>query len=102
PVHIDESHDGRATPVEHAGGLAREKARALAPKRSSGTAIGADTIVVLDGDILGKPSSFDDALGMLKRLQGRWHTVHTGIALHDLATRRGVEAVDSTEVRFRS
>jgi septum formation protein len=102
PVHVEESHDGRATAPEHARRLARDKACALRPRRRQGTAIGADTIVVLDDEIMGKPSSFEDALGMLLRLQGRWHTVHTGIALHDLAEGRGVDAVESTEVCFHA
>ncbi len=102
PADVEETHDGRESPPEHARRLAREKAQALARSRSAGTSIGADTIVVADGDILGKPESFDHALEMLGRLQGRWHTVHTGIALYDLAARRGVDDVASTEVRFRA
>jgi len=101
PAHVEETHDGRATPPEHARRLARDKAGTLIATRSSGIVIGADTIVVVDRDILGKPESFDDALAMLERLQGRWHTVHTGIALCELSSQRMVDAVASTEVRFR-
>jgi len=102
PADIEETHDGQATPPEHARRLAREKARGLSRTRSAGVSIGADTIVVCDADILGKPESFQDALGMLQRLQGRWHTVHTGLALYDLLAGRGVDAVESTQVRFRA
>lgn len=102
PAHVDESHDGAATAQEHVRKLALDKVRALAGARERGLVIGADTIVVVDGEILGKPTSFDDAMDMLRRLQGRWHTVHTGVALYDLASRRHVDGVASTDVRFRS
>lgn len=103
PVRVEETYDGRATATEHARRLARDKAQALARERRHGTAIGADTVVVLDDvEILGKPSSFEDALDMLKRLQGRWHRVHTGIALQNLANGRSVDAVESTAVRFHA
>lgn len=101
PAHVEEIHDGEASPQEHVRRLALDKARALVGTRDRGLVIGADTIVVTDGEILGKPTSFDNAMAMLQRLQGRWHTVHTGVALFDLATRRDADAVESTEVRFR-
>ena len=102
PAHIEETQDGQATPAEHAQRLARDKARALSRTRSTGTSIGADTIVVCEDEILGKPKSFDDAIDMLRRLQGRWHTVYTGLALYDLSRGRGADAVASTQVRFRA
>ena len=63
--------------------------------------IGADTIVVLDGDVLEKPTSQADALGMLQRLQGRWHTVYTAVALHHAARQRSCCGIEATEVHFR-
>jgi septum formation protein len=62
--------------------------------------IGSDTIVVIDGNILGKPTSRDDAIAMLERLSGREHTVYTSVAVaHEGRTLSGVEAVP---VQFRT
>lgn len=64
--------------------------------------IGSDTTVVLDGQVLNKPADADDAVSMLRRLSGRTHTVHTGLALvgrgRGLASRRSSRA---TNVTFR-
>ena len=62
------------------------KARATAATRDSGTVIGADTVVDLDGDVLGKPMDVDDAWRMLRALRDREHRVITGVALIDAAT----------------
>jgi septum formation protein len=61
--------------------LAREKALAVAKRYPSRPVLGADTEVVLDGDVLGKPSDATDAARMLRRLAGRTHEVLTGLAL---------------------
>ncbi len=63
---------------------------------------GADTVVVLDGDILEKPASPDEALAMLRRLRGRWHAVHTGVALVDGAQCRRAVGCERTDVRFHA
>jgi septum formation protein len=72
-------------PVAQAMQLAEQKARAVAESLATGLVLGADTIVVLDGDILGKPVDDEDAARMLRRLSGRGHQVITGIALVDAA-----------------
>ena len=59
--------------------LASEKALAIAG--ADALVLGADTVVVLDGDVLGKPPSDAEAAAMLRRLSGRTHTVYTGLAL---------------------
>ena len=92
--HIDEA------PPDYITRLARAKVIAVARKRETGLVIGADTIVVLDGRVLGKPRDEDDAEGMLRQLSGRWHAVMTGVALYDIATRREVADYDKTLVRF--
>lgn len=86
------------TPAEAARRLAVEKALAVAPQPDE-LVLAADTIVALDGDILGKPESPDDALRMLLRLSGREHTVFTGLAL-SRGDRLEV-GVAATSVRFR-
>ena len=66
--------------------LAIEKARAVGADGSSGVILGADTIVVIDGDGLGKPADNADASAMLRRLRGREHDVLTGVAVLEAAT----------------
>ncbi|MEZ4563428.1 MAG: Maf family protein [Thermomicrobiales bacterium] len=66
--------------------LALRKARAVAASLPAGWVLGADTIVVLDGEILGKPADPADAVAMLQRLRGRSHEVYTGLALVNAAT----------------
>ena len=66
--------------------LALRKARAVAAGSTNGWVLGADTIVVLDGEILGKPANPADAVVMLQRLRGRDHEVYTGLALVNAAT----------------
>src|SRR5699024_2054638 len=61
--------------------LAHQKAEDVAASVSEGTVLGADTIVVLDGKIMGKPKSREHAVEMLQSLQGRTHSVFTGVAL---------------------
>jgi septum formation protein len=85
----------RESPGAYARRLARDKARA-AP---GALVLGADTIVVVDGDVLEKPVDAGDALRMLRRLQGRTHEVITAIAL--IAHGRAFEASDTTKVTFR-
>ena len=74
---IDESHLPGETPVEYVRRLAREKAEAVPGE----LVLGADTVVVVDGQILGKPVDTGDAVRMLRLLSGRKHEVITGVCL---------------------
>jgi septum formation protein len=98
PSDIDESWRTGELPLPHAERLARGKAAAL--HRPDALVIAADTIVVLDGAILGKPADAADAARMLRLLSGREHLVHTAIAVaYRNHTASGVE---TTRVRFRT
>ncbi len=78
--------------------LAEQKAKAVSRFYPDSFVIGADTIVTLDNEILGKPSDRQEAKQMLKRLSGRTHTVYTGVAV---AHKQIVESfIDKTEVTF--
>jgi septum formation protein len=79
PADVDETLLPGETPWGYAERLARAKASASAVPGS--VSIGSDTIVVVDGDVLGKPKDEFDAAGMLRRLSGRGHTVMTAIAV---------------------
>lgn len=104
PSNVDESliPTFGAVPEEFVQRLALLKAQDVAsntPARS--IVLGSDTIVVLDGEILGKPLDADDAINMLRRLSGNTHTVYTGIGLVDSETYSSVTAVQRTDVTFR-
>ena len=78
PADLDESYRAGETPRQHAERLAREKAAVFAGPDV--VTIGSDTIVVVDGDVLGKPRNPAHAAEMLRRLSGRSHVVMTGVA----------------------
>jgi septum formation protein len=100
PADIDETWLSGEEPVAHAERLAREKAAAIAQREPDAAIIGSDTVVIVDGDLLGKPRDDADAVGMLLRLQGREHVVATGIAVHYEGRLRS--AVEQVGVRFRA
>lgn len=79
PADIDETYLPGEAPRAHAERLAREKALRIADPRA--VVIGSDTIVVVDGDVLGKPVDAVDAARMLRRLSGRSHVVMTAVAV---------------------
>lgn len=99
PANIDESLRPRETPRRYAERLAREKATAVATRDPNLITIGADTIVVINRKILGKPADADQAAAMLRRLSGREHTVVTAVAVSRGKKLRS--AVDEVRVRFR-
>ena len=99
PADLDESILPGESPTEHAERLARAKAEAVAAREPAAVVIGSDTIVVLDGDILGKPRDAKEAAAILRRLSGRTHTVHTAVAV--ARNGRTVSGVESVEVTFR-
>jgi septum formation protein len=79
PADVDETYHAGEVPRDHAVRLARAKVAAIATPDA--VVIGSDTIVVVDGDVLGKPSDENDAARMLRRLGGRAHTVITAVAV---------------------
>jgi septum formation protein len=98
PAEIDERPRGGEAPEPYVERIAREKARAVASRRPETAVLGADTTVVVDGLILGKPSDDEDARRMLLKLSGRTHDVLTGVAV--IAGGRLTSAVETTRVRF--
>jgi septum formation protein len=81
PADIDETPFAGEAPVPHAERLARGKAQVVAARAPDALVIAADTIVVIDGDILGKPRDAHDARAMLARLSARTHEVVTAMAV---------------------
>jgi len=95
---VDESLRPGEAPGEYVERLARDKAMAVA--ESGRVTLGADTTVVLDGEILGKPAGRQSAIDMLTRLSARTHQVVTGVAVTDGRVVRSLRV--TTEVTFRS
>jgi septum formation protein len=87
PADIDETPRDGESPRECAERLAREKALAVSRTRPADYVLGADTIVVVDGNILGKPGDAADAARMLRLLAGRVHEVITGVCLVEAGVR---------------
>lgn len=83
PAHVDESMDVEETPDGYIRRVAQMKAEAIAPRVPGRVVLGADTIVVVDHEVLGKPADADVARRMLARLSGRDHVVMTAVCLID-------------------
>ena len=99
--NAEESIDADFPPYFTAEKLSLEKAADVA-KNVSGHAIviGADTIVVHEGKILGKPKDAEDAAAMLKSLSGDWHSVISGVTVMDTATAKSESFYVETKVHF--
>jgi len=105
PVDIDESPLPNEVPEIYVERLAREKAEAQAT--AGELILAADTIVALEGALLGKPRDESDARRMLELLQGREHSVSTGVALHEPTSAKTLSPktlakVVTARVRFTS
>lgn len=102
PVEVDESVRAGESPVDYVRRLAEDKARELwarLPSDRRWPVLAADTTVALAGEIFGKPGDRAEALGMLSRLAGCTHQVHTAVAVVHAS---GVAArVSSSDVTFR-
>lgn len=98
PLHSAYSDQGGDTITQE---LALIKARAVAQHYTEGVIIGADTLVSLDGKLLGKPTDDAEAMTMLAQLSGTSHEVVTGVALIDARTARTIVWAEATQVYFR-
>lgn len=98
PSNVSEEVADPLTPGELVEHLALIKAADVAAREPGALVIGADTIVVVDGAVLGKPKDRADAIAMLERLSGREHQVMTGVAL--LYGNRRLVSHEETSVRF--
>jgi septum formation protein len=101
PADIPENIRATDDPAALARGLSLKKAQAVALRHTDSVIIAADTIGVLDGTILGKPASEDDAASMLGLLSGRCHQVITGLSVIDTGTGRQITQSVETLVCFR-
>jgi septum formation protein len=99
---VDESLLVEPDPASYAAGLAALKAHAVADRldRDRGWVLGCDSVLALDGDVLGKPADAADATRRWQRMRGRTGVLHTGHCLVDLADRRELLRPAATTVHF--
>jgi len=100
PSEVEEEVKDGEEPLDHVLRLARLKAQEIARDQDGAVIIGADTIVVLGGEILGKPHNEEEAFKMLSQLSGRVHRVFTGFCVLSSDGSEYSEAVES-KVRFK-
>lgn len=105
-VEISEIPKENLSLHEQIEGIARDKAEALVespklPKSEHILVLSADTVVVIDGQILGKPRDLSESESHIRRLSGRTHQVITGVCLWDLSTDKKVVTHETADVTFR-
>jgi septum formation protein len=100
PFEVDEYPISGESPAAHVLRLASIKSAKGAEKYPDDLVVGADTAVVIDGKILGKPQSEKDAFEMLTKLAGRTHTVFTGLSLKVFNAGIDLSDYDTTDVLF--
>ena len=102
PAHVNEKYLAGESPRQHVKRLACDKAMAVALKYPEAWILGADTIVVIDGMILGKPKNEAQAKSMLQRLSGREHKVFTGFSIVRIASKAIQTKVVQSAVKFKT
>ncbi|HSA83932.1 MAG TPA: Maf family protein [Patescibacteria group bacterium] len=101
PSNVEEVINLQLSLREQAESLALQKAQAVAAKVEEGIVLGADTLVALGNEIIGKPKDSQDAKRILKKLRGRQHIVVTGFVLIDKENNRTIIKSVETKVWFR-
>jgi len=99
---FEETLSPHLSPREQTRQLARDKAQLVASQHQEDLAIGSDTVIEIDGKLLGKPENMQDAESMLRHLRGRCHQVHTGVAIIQQATHVSMNFVETAEVWFKT
>jgi septum formation protein len=101
PSRFDETSVTMSTPETYVRILAEAKAAEVSKRYPQSWIIGADTIVLIDNTILGKPASWAQARGMLKRLSGKNHQVLTGFSICCAARQKKFSETVKTDVIFK-
>lgn len=102
PPGVDEDvSEGFMPPEELVKSLARWKVRGIVSRMPDEFVMGGDTVVFIDGEVLGKPKDEDEARRMLRRIAGRTHEVYSGIALYEPVGGRILDDYDATKVSLR-
>lgn len=103
-AYVDEESEGGESPQEMVCrlSLAKAKAKGVALSYPEGLIVAADTIVVLNGDVLGKPADEAEAVAMLRRLRGRKHIVFSGVTVYNPALGRAITELVKSAVWMRA
>jgi septum formation protein len=100
--NVDETPGAGESPEHYALRLSETKARAVAGMRPGDWVLGADTIVTIDGEFLGKPRTTDEARCMIRKLSGREHTVITAFTLVNSERTEVIRRAVASQVRFKN
>ena len=98
PPACEEILEPQLSPSEQTCHLARSKAQSVANQHPEDLIIGSDTVIEIDGKLLGKPANIKEAEAMLRELRGRVHQVHTGVALIQNASNISIDFVETAHV----
>jgi len=103
PFHIvpptcEETLSPHLPPIGQSGQLAREKAQSVASLHPQDLVIGSDTVIEIEGRLLGKPENMEEAETMLRHLRNRCHKVHTGVAIIHQANNVSIDFVETAQV----
>lgn len=101
PSNIDEKLNPRLKPKTQAETLSTQKARVVSQKYPDAIILAADTLVYINGDILGKPKNIDEGKRMIKKLQGKTHSVITGFTILHGKSKKILTDSSETKVTFR-
>ena len=101
PSSIDEMPAPGEAPEEYVARVSREKGTEVASRVAGSVVLSADTVVTIDGEILGKPTDNDDAVRMLRKLSGREHRVYTAVTVINQIKGEILEGLESTRVWFK-
>ena len=102
PPTCEETLTPHLSPSEQTRHLARDKAQSVAAQHPEDLVIGSDTVIEIEGKLLGKPENMEEAEIMLRDLRGRHHLVHTGVALIQTSNNVSLDFVETTQVWIKS
>ena len=98
PPTCEENLSPHLQPCEQTRQLARDKAQSVANQHPQDLVIGSDTVIEIEGKLLGKPENMQEAETILRHLRGRCHQVHTGVAIIQQATNVSIDFVETAQV----
>jgi septum formation protein len=102
PPTCEETLSPHLSPSKQTRQLAQDKAQSVAIQHPQDLVIGSDTVIEIDGKLLGKPENMQEAETMLRLLRGRCHQVHTGVAIIRQATHMSMDFVETAQVWIES
>jgi septum formation protein len=98
PPTCEEKLSPHLPPIEQTRQFARDKAQSVANQHPQDLVIGSDTVIEIEGDLLGKPENMQEAESMLRHLRGRCHQVHTSVAIIQQDTNISIDFVETAQV----